>query len=82
MYFPIEIVNGALLFEPLVAQIAGSLLGQDQIPGIKTLIGWLLITVCYFLASIGSKIKEQAQLTIKEKVLEDISKEIELSVSE
>ena len=38
IYFPIEIVNSTLLLEPFIAQIAGILLGQDQIPGCSVLI--------------------------------------------
>ena len=82
-YFPIEIVNGALLLEPFISQAAGILLGQDEIPGFKTLIGCLLITTWFALASFGSKIKEQTQIKHKDnKAFEDISNEIELSLVE
>ena len=79
IYFPIEIVNSTLLLEPFIAQIAGILLGQDQIPGIKTLIGCVLITTCFALASYGVKLKDDEQLKKElQKPFEDISQEIEL----
>lgn len=38
-YFPMEIVAGTMLTEPFFAQVVGVALGQDEIPGIKTVIG-------------------------------------------
>ena len=71
------------MLEPFVAQAAGIFLGQDEVPGIKTLIGCLLITAWYALASLGSKLKEQILSRSNDtKVFEDISKEIELSIVE
>ena len=78
-YFSIEIVNGTLLLEPFIAQLAGIVLGQDQIPGIKTLIGWLFISACYGLLIVWAKFKQDLEIcTKKNQDLKEL-KETELS---
>mmetsp|Transcript_9514 Transcript_9514/g.10673 ORF Transcript_9514/g.10673 Transcript_9514/m.10673 type:complete len:198 (-) Transcript_9514:188-781(-) len=43
-YFSIEIIAGAMLLEPFFAQVIGILAGQDEMPGIKTFIGLVVMT--------------------------------------
>ena len=58
LYFPIQIVAGAMLLEPFFAQLAGILLGQDKMPGISTLFGLILISIGFIIAGFGAKYKE------------------------
>ena len=65
-YFPIEIIAGAMLLEPFFAQIAAVVLGQDNIPGIFTLFGLILISVGFIVSGLGAKYKtEQSELQTK-----------------
>ena len=48
-----QTVSGAMLLEPFIAQIAGIILGQDEIPGIYTMIGLLTISTGFFIAEYG-----------------------------
>ena len=64
-YFPAEIVAGTLLIEPFFAQIAGLILGQDHIPGIKTIVGLITSTLGFIIAGIGSSWKTESQLQSK-----------------
>ena len=58
LYFPIQIVAGAMLLEPFFAQLAGILLGQDKMPGINTLFGLILMSIGFIIAGFGAKCKE------------------------
>ena len=58
-YFPAELVAGCMLFEPVFGQLGGILLGQDEIPGVSTLIGGTIITLGFFLSGYGEKQKSQ-----------------------
>lgn len=58
-YFPMEIVAGTMLVEPFFAQLVGVMLGQDEIPGLKTVIGCTVLTVGFLVAGFGSKQKEK-----------------------
>lgn len=42
-YFPMEIVAGTMLTEPFFAQFIGVLLGQDEMPGLKTFLSLIHI---------------------------------------
>jgi len=57
VYWPIEVICIAALFEPFIAQFAGVMLGQDEIPGTRTLFGLLIISVGMVIASYGAKLK-------------------------
>ena len=57
VYWPIEVICIAALFEPFIAQFAGIMLGQDEIPGTRTLFGLLIISVGVVIASYGAKMK-------------------------
>ena len=61
-YFPIEIVAGTMLTEPFFAQLGGILLGQDEIPGIKTVLGVIVITTGFVLASLGTSYRKNAKI--------------------
>lgn len=63
-YFPIEIVSGVMLLEPFCAQTAGILLGQDEIPGIKTLLGLIVISAGFLFAGFGAMYKTQTKIEI------------------
>jgi len=56
-YWPMQIVAGTMLIEPFLAQIAGVMLGQDEIPGVKTLIGCVTITLGFFVSGFGARYK-------------------------
>jgi drug/metabolite transporter (DMT)-like permease len=60
-YFPMEIVAGTMLIEPFFAQVVGVMMGQDEIPGIKTVVGCTVITVGFIVAGFGSKFKENQE---------------------
>ena len=75
-YFPIQIVAGVMLIEPFFAQLAGIALGQDEIPGVKTLIGLIIITIAFIVAGFGAKYKTEDQLKIEE---DPSLKDLELS---
>lgn len=64
-YWPTEIVSVILLFEPIVCEIMAVLLGQDDIPGIHTLLGILIIGFGLFLASYGAKEKVNEEFNSK-----------------
>jgi drug/metabolite transporter (DMT)-like permease len=61
-YWPMQIVAAAILTEPFIGQILGVLLGQDQIPGTLTIVGLLIITVGFVIASYGIKMRQIHQL--------------------
>jgi drug/metabolite transporter (DMT)-like permease len=60
-YFPMEIVAGVMLVEPFFAQIFGVMMGQDEIPGSKTVIGLTVITVGFILAGFGAGYRENQE---------------------
>ena len=62
-YFPAEIVASTMLVEPFFAQIAGVMLSQDHVPGIKTIIGLIVITLGFIIAGIGSSLKNKTSQT-------------------
>ena len=47
-YFSMQTVLGAMFFYPFIAQIAGIILGQDEIPWIYTIIGLMTISTVFF----------------------------------
>ena len=75
-YFPIEIISGVMLMEPVFAQIAGILLKQDNVPGIITLIGGLTITTAFLMIGYGEKLKDKRNLEIKQKQSDDNENEM------
>lgn len=56
-YFTLEIITVAILLEPFIAQVAAVMLGQDYMPGQKTLVGLLIITTGSLMAFLGNKYK-------------------------
>ena len=52
-----EIIAGAILTQPFFSQIAGVLMGQDRIPGFRTILGLGIITVATFATSYGARLK-------------------------
>lgn len=56
-YWPMQIVAGSMLIEPFLAQIAGIMLGQDEIPGVKTLIGCIVISLGFVISGFGTRYK-------------------------
>lgn len=56
-YFTLEIITVAILLEPFIAQAAAVMLGQDYMPGQKTLVGLLIITAGSLMAFLGNKYK-------------------------
>lgn len=61
-YFPMQVIAGTMLIEPFFAQLVGVLLGQDEIPGIKTLIGCLIITVSFLIiARYGAEQRDNSE---------------------
>ena len=62
IYWPMEIMSIAILFEPFIAQITGIALGQDEVPGSRTLFGLLVISLGLVLASYGAKHKALEQV--------------------
>lgn len=65
-YFPMEIVAGTMLIEPFFAQIVGVAMGQDEIPGIKTVFGVSVITIGFIVAGLGASYKTNAAAGIDE----------------
>jgi len=61
-YFSIEIIAGAMLLEPFFAQFLGVLIGQDEMPGIKTIIGLIVISAGFLLAGFGANKKQEEAL--------------------
>ena len=63
-----EIIAGAILTEPFISQVVGVLMGQDQIPGFRTIFGLTIITVGCLMASYGTRVKAVEHV---EKLLDD-----------
>lgn len=57
-YWPMQIVAAAILTEPFIGQVVGVLLGQDEIPGILTVLGLCVISIGFMTASYGVKLKQ------------------------
>jgi hypothetical protein len=64
-YWPIEIVSITFLLEPFVTEFMAVMLGQDEIPGVHTLIGLVIIGIGLFLASYGAKEKVKIEFVLK-----------------
>jgi hypothetical protein len=56
-YWPLEIVSIGLLWEPFISELVAVILGQDNLPGIQTLLGIVVISVGLVMASYGAKLK-------------------------
>ena len=69
-----------MLMEPVIAQIGGVLLKQDNIPGIYTFIGGSMITTAFFMAGYGEKLKDQQNQQRRLKQTEQFEKESEMSI--
>lgn len=69
-YFPMEIVAGTMLTEPFFAQTIGILLGQDEIPGLKTVFGCTVITIGFLIAGVGQKYRTEPKDEILLKIEE------------
>lgn len=78
-YFPMEIIAGAILTQPFISQAAGVLMGQDKIPGFRTIFGLTIITIGCLIASYGARVKSIEHV---EKLCEDeqMSPKISLSI--
>ena len=73
-YFPMEIVAGTMLTEPFFAQTIGILLGQDEVPGVKTVFGCTIITIGFIIAGLGQKYRTEPKDEILFKI-EDLGEE-------
>ena len=51
-------MSGVMIMEPVIAQIGGIVLDQDNIPGKYTLIGGLIITAAFLITGYGEKLKD------------------------
>lgn len=56
-YFPMEIIAGAILTQPFISQVVGVIMGQDQMPGFRTLFGLTIITFGTLVSSYGLRVK-------------------------
>ena len=56
-YWPMEIIAGAILVLPFLSQTIGVLLGQDKIPGFRTMLGLVIVTIGTLITSYGTKLK-------------------------
>ena len=56
-FFPMEIIAGALLTQPFISQVVGILMGQDTMPGFRTIFGLILVTIGAFVSSYGARMK-------------------------
>lgn len=65
-YFPHEVVTIAILFEPFLAHLVGLHMKIDQVPGILTLIGLLVIISGSILAFVGTKLRITEQIKLIE----------------
>jgi len=81
-YFTVEIATGAMLLEPLFAEIAGVMFGQDEIPGFKTVLGCLIISAGFLLAGSGANQKQKLSKIEPEVVIPELIKQIEPVVEE
>lgn len=54
-YFSAQIISGSLLLEPFFGQVGGILLGQDNIPGLFTVVGIIIICLGFLLSGLGEK---------------------------
>lgn len=61
-YFPMEIIAGAILTEPFISQVVGVILGQDSVPGFRTVFGLTIITVGTLVSSYGTRMKAVEQV--------------------
>ena len=65
IYFPAVIVAGFMLLEPFFGQIGGIALGQDNLPGMNTLIGGSIIIIGFALSGYGEHRKANQGLLDK-----------------
>ena len=56
-YWPMEIIAGTILMLPFLSQAVGVLLGQDMIPGFRTILGLVIITMGTLVTSYGTKLR-------------------------
>jgi len=75
-YWPMQIVAAAILTEPFIGQIVGIALGQDEVPGILTGLGLIVITIGFMTASYGVKLKQEYQL---EEIMLELEEDKELT---
>ena len=69
-----EIIAGAVLTQPLISQVAGVIMGQDKIPGFRTIFGLAVITCATFATSYGARLKaiEEVEKICKDELKGDI----------
>ena len=56
-YWPMQIIASAILIVPFLSQIIGIMMGQDNIPGFRTILGLFVIATGSFISSYGSRLK-------------------------
>jgi hypothetical protein len=56
-FWPMEIIAGAILTEPFISQVVGVMMGQDKVPGFRTIFGLTIITFGTLISSYGSRVK-------------------------
>lgn len=57
VYFALEVISGTILIEPFIAQLMAVFLGQDNMPGSKTWVGLVIISIGTLLAKLGTRYK-------------------------
>jgi len=61
-YWTLDIVSIAFLIEPFICEAFSVFLGQDEIPGLQTLGGLVIITAGIIIATYGSKLKATVKM--------------------
>ena len=79
-YFPVEIITGIMIMEPVIAQTGGILLGQDNVPGLYTIIGGSIITTAFLMTGYGEKLRDKRNQTVRNKLNQKDQNEYELSL--
>ena len=66
--------------EPVIAQTGGILLGQDNVPGLYTIIGGSIITTAFLMTGYGEKLRDKRNQTVRNKLNQKDQNECELSL--
>ena len=61
-FWPMEIIAGAVLTQPFFSQAAGVMMGQDWMPGFRTIFGLTAITIGSLASSYGSRLKAMQEV--------------------
>ena len=61
-YWPMQIIASTILIVPFASQIVGIVMGQDNIPGFRTILGLFIIASGSFISSYGARLKAIQQV--------------------